>query len=137
MIKPRRFCHILIAVGLVFASPIAAARQTQDTKIKTWPKPEYPTLASWFRWEGYCEVRFAIDEAGFPFAVEPSCSRRIFCFDAKRAVTASTFYPKLVDGVPTVRTNVVYPLQYSFNFEQFDEEAHKLKLEPCEERAVA
>ena len=78
-----------------------------------------------------------MDEEGYPFAIEPSCSRRIFCFDAKRAVAASTFHPKLVDGIPTVRTNVVYPLQYSFNIDEFDEDALKQQLEPCEERAVA
>ncbi|MEM7639943.1 MAG: energy transducer TonB [Pseudomonadota bacterium] len=116
---------------------MASARQTQDTRIKTWPKPKYPPLASWLRWDGYCEVRFAVDEEGFPFAIEPACSRKIFCFDAKRAVSASTFYPKLVNGVPTIRTNVVYPLQYSFNFAQYDEDTLRQQLEPCEERAVS
>ncbi|MEL6828370.1 MAG: energy transducer TonB [Pseudomonadota bacterium] len=129
--------QFLLAFAFICATPIANSRQTQDTRIKTWPKPKYPPLASWLRWDGYCEVRFAVDEQGFPFAVEPSCSRKIFCFDAKRAVTASTFYPQLVDGVPTARINVVYPLQYSFNFDQFDEEALKQKLERCEERAVS
>lgn len=137
MIHRKFLWLIVIVITSVFHSPTASARQTQDAQVKTWPQAKYPPLASWFRWEGYCEVQFAVDEEGYPFAIHPSCTRRIFCFDAKRAVAASDFHPKLVDGVPTVRTNVVFPLHYHFDDHVTDDETLRQRLEPCEERAVS
>lgn len=124
-------------VSMPHAMNLAWAKQDRDARIKTSPQTAYPTLASWFGIEGYCEVHFAIDEKGFPFGVEPACTRKVFCFEAKRAVAGASFYPKLVDGMPTVRTNVVYPMQYYFEDSDYDVEVDRNNLEPCENKAVS
>jgi outer membrane biosynthesis protein TonB len=126
-----------IAVSMPHAMSLSWAKQDRDARIKSSPQTAYPTLASWFGIEGYCEVRFAIDEEGFPFAVEPACTRKVFCFEAKRAVSGASFYPKMVDGVPTVRTNVVYPMEYFFEGSDYDVEVDRNNLEPCENKAVS
>lgn len=125
-------------IAALFVMNLSAFSQlNRDSRVIIWPKPNYPQLALWFGWEAYCEVRFAVDEEGHPFAVAPNCSRRIFCFDAKRAVSAAEFSPKLVNGVPTVRPNVIFPLIYSIEGSDYDRTQDDRPLEPCEEKAVA
>lgn len=130
-----------LAVWLIAAffalTGTAFAKQTRDAQVDVWPEPRYPALAEWFGWEGYCLVRFAVDEEGHPYAVSPECTHRIFCFDAKRAVTGARFLPKLIGGVPTIRTNVVFPLEYAFEGSSYDASNDPRSLEMCEEIAVA
>jgi len=128
-------CLTASFTALAVISPAGA--QNQDAQVNTLPLTKFPMIASWLRVEGYCEVRFAVDEEGYPFAVTPSCTRRIFCFDAKRAVAAATFSPKLVDGVPSVRTNVIFPLVYLFDGSDYSSVNDPRPLELCEEKAIA
>lgn len=128
--------------GVVFAfaalallSPIGA--QNQDARVKTMPQGKYPMIASWLGVEGFCQVRFSVDEDGYPFAVTPSCTRKIFCFDAKRAVSAATFSPKLIDGVPSIRTDVYFPMEYFFEGSDYSVKTDPRPLELCEERAIS
>lgn len=74
---------------------------------------------------------------GFRLGLNPPVHERFFCFEAKRAVAGASFYPKLVDGMPTVRTNVVYPMQYYFEDSDYDVELDRNNLEPCENKAVS
>lgn len=115
----------------------AHAKQTNDAQIKTWPEPKYPMIASWLRLEGHCDVRFSVDEKGFPFAVSPACTRPIFCFEAKRAVSDATFYPKRVDGVPMERLNVVFPLEFAFEGSGYTVEDDQRSLTSCDQKAVS
>jgi len=126
---------VLAFVAFSGISPSGA--QNQDAQVKTLPQAKYPMIASWLRVEGYCEVRFAVDEEGYPFGITPSCTRPIFCFDAKRAVAAATFSPKLIDGVPSVRTNVIFPMEYAFEGSDYNLETDPRPLELCEEKAIA
>ena len=116
---------------------LAEARQTHDARVTEPPLPKYPMLASWLNLEGHCLVRFAVDEAGLAFAVQPACSCPIFCFEAKRAVMAVKFEPKRVDGVPQVRTDVFYPLVWSFERSDYTSESDPKPLEPCEKLPVS
>lgn len=136
----RRVPEIKLAVFLLIAAMtngISDARQTHDARVIEPPTPKYPMLASWLQLEGRCEVRFAVDEDGLAFAVQPACTRPIFCFEAKRAVTAVRFEPKRVDGVPTVRTNIIYPLNWSFHESEYDPGSDPTPLKPCEELSVS
>ena len=129
----------LIALILIsaIANGVAEARQTHDARVIDPPTPKYPMLASWLQLEGRCEVRFAIDEDGLAFAVQPACTRPIFCFEAKRAVTAVRFEPKRVDGIPMVRTNIIYPLTWAFHESYYDPGLDPTPLKPCEELSVS
>ena len=128
----------VLLVGLILvASGHVSAKQTTDIKIKTWPTPKFPMLAAWLGLEGHCDVRFGVDEKGFAFAVAASCTRRIFCFEAKRAVSEATFEPKTIDGVPSVRTNVVFPLEFFLDGSSYDKDDDPRPLELCEMQAVS
>lgn len=131
------FVSILLTILMVMSSGVAGAKQTIDIKIKTWPEPKFPMLAALFGSEGHCDVRFGVDENGFAFAVTASCTRRIFCFEAKRAVSEATFDPKTIDGVPVVRTNVVYPLEFFLDGSGYDKDNDPRPLELCEMQAVS
>lgn len=129
---------VLLSGGVLLSSGLqAGARQTHDVEIKVWPKPKYPMLASWLRLEGQCDVRFSVDEKGYPFAVPPTCTRPIFCFEAKRAVTDAKFDPKRVDGVPRVRSNIVIPLEFSFEGSGYELSKDQRTLQPCDQVAVS
>lgn len=128
---------VLTIIAFQTMGPLAYAKQTNDAQIKTWPEPQYPMIASWLRLEGHCEVRFSVDEKGFPFAVSPFCTRPIFCFEAKRAVSDATFYPKRVDGVPTERLNLVFPLEFAFEESGYTVEDDTRSLAPCDHVAVS
>ena len=124
---------ILILVG----GGSAIAKQIVDSQVKIGPKPNYPMIATWLGLEGYCEVRLTVDENRLPFAITPSCTRPIFCFEAKRAVSATLFEPKTIDGVPTVRPNVVFPLEFFFPGSGYHNEEDPRPLELCEQKPVA
>lgn len=124
-----------VFAALALISPSGA--QNQDARVKTMPQGNFPMLASWLRVEGFCQVRLSVDEAGYPFAVTPSCTRKIFCFDAKRAVSAATFSPKLINGVPSVRTDVFFPMEYVFEGSDYSVETDPQPLELCEESAIS
>ena len=115
----------------------AQAETTVEAEILVPPKPEYPRFALWFGLEGYCEDRFAIDEEGHPFAVEPFCTRRNFCFQAKRSIIHAKFKPKMVGGVPAFRTKVYYPLEFVIAGSDYDSQMDPRPLEAYEERAVS
>lgn len=133
----RSWHSVWLITAFVVLSGTAFAKQNRDAQVDVWPEPRYPALAEWFGWEGYCLVRFAVDERGHPYAVAPECTQRIFCFDAKRAVTGARFLPKLVDGVPAVRINVVFPLEYAFEGSSYDASTDPRRLELCEEIPIA
>jgi outer membrane biosynthesis protein TonB len=128
---------LVILLASLSSSLPARAQTTVEAEILVPPKPEYPRFALWFGWEGYCEVRFAIDEEGHPFAVEPSCTLRNFCFQAKRSIIDAKFKPKMVDGVAVVRTKMYYPLEFVIAGSDYDSQFDPRPLKPCEERAVS
>ncbi|MHA7901146.1 MAG: energy transducer TonB [Henriciella sp.] len=127
---------IAFSILLIIAQP-ASAKQTHDARVIKPPVPKYPMLASWLNLEGHCAVRFAVDEAGLPFAIMASCTRPIFCFEAKRSVADTLFEPKRDGGVPVVRGNIVYPLNFAIEGSNYDPETDPTPLELCEELPVS
>lgn len=114
----------------------AAFAQTREASPLNPPVPKYPYWAAFFGIEGHCDVRFNVDEDGYVFGVLASCSSRMFCHEANRTVSEVRFSPKLIDGVPTVRFNVVYPLTFRLDG-GVGPDADFSPLEPCEEVAVS
>jgi outer membrane biosynthesis protein TonB len=116
---------------------LALSAQTNDAQILEWPKAKFPMVASWLGLEGYCDVRFSVDKNGYPFAVTPSCTRRIFCFEAKRAVSESRFDPAGENGIPKIRTNLVFPLTFAFEGSPYEDDKDPRPIELCEQKAVS
>ena len=52
---------------------------------------------------------------GHPFGLVTFCTEPIFCYESKRAVSRVRFEPKYESGVPVMRTDVVYPLEYTLS----------------------
>lgn len=77
-IQLSRLAILGVASAALLGVQHAAAKQTREVQLITPPQAKYPTLAEWLGMEGHCEVRFAVDENGNPFAVEPACTLRIF-----------------------------------------------------------
>lgn len=77
------------------------------------PVPPYPSRAIARGLEGTCEVRLDVDQTGQPFNVTANCSDPVFERPSVRAVQRVSFAPKIVNGRPVVRKNVVYPLTYT------------------------
>lgn len=143
MIAAARLRRILIALSggaalfALMGNGIALGKQSNEARELKGPRANYPLIASWFNLEGYCEVQFSVDEVGFPFAVTPSCTRRIFCSEAKRAVTDAKFAPKRVNGMAQIRTNVVYPMVFFIDGSGYNKDEDPRQLELCEPKAVA
>lgn len=120
--------RLIAALGSCAVTATSALAQDRDSQPLNPPQPNYPYLASLFHVEGNCDVRFSVDEEGLPFGLMTSCTHPIFCHEAERAVSRVKFLPKLVDGIPTVRTDIIYPLIFqlqSYNPETGEWENHK------------
>ncbi|RIJ28821.1 hypothetical protein D1222_10605 [Henriciella algicola] len=115
-----RGLRVVVSAAFACIATSVAVAQDRDAQPLTSPQPSYPFLASLFNVQGACEVRFSVDEEGLPFGLTTQCTQPIFCHEAERAVSRVRFLPKLVDGIPTVRRNVIYPLE--FRFWQYDPE---------------
>ena len=133
----------LIAVFVASVFAFSAAAQDRDAQPLNPPQPTYPFLAGLFNVEGYCDVRFAVDEEGLPFGITTNCSHPIFCSEAERAVSRVRFLPMIENGRPTVRGNIIYPLQFSFPRDSEEEERavseqiSKQPSGPCREIPVS
>ena len=139
--------RILLSALLLSSGVLAATADdgaSRDVVVVKPPVPEYPSIPSWLGLAAICEVRFAVDEQGLAFSLTAECSNPMFCNEAKRSVSRAKFLPKLVDGVPQVRTNIVYPLQFGGAY--IDEETGEeivtppppdLPIVPCDDIAVS
>ena len=138
----RGVAGIFMAVDIMTTAPQALA-QDRDAQPLNQPQPVYPFLAAMFGVQGACDVRFSVDEAGLPFGLRTSCTAPVFCHEAERAVSRVRFLPKILDGHPAVRPNIIYPLQFLLGVETEDDNnraqewLRSLPTEPCEEIAVA
>jgi protein TonB len=71
--------------------------------------------------EGRCEVRFNVDRAGRPKDVVPSCfdkdgnAQPGFNDAVVRAVQQQEYAPKIVNGQPVERSNVVQPFTFNLS----------------------
>lgn len=89
-------------------------------------------------------VQFSADEQGHPFGLVTFCAKPIFCYESKRAVSRGNFEPKYENSLPIVRTDVVYPLEYTMS--DYDPETGENVAKPiqtnkperpCREAAVS
>jgi len=108
--------------------------QTVDAAPLSPPVVKYPAFAEFFGLTGYCDVRFAISETGLPIQVRPSCTHTVFCEASREAVGAVRFRPKTEDGVPVVRTKVVYPIEFAM---PGNLEPEREPLLPCDEYPIS
>ncbi|RIJ22136.1 hypothetical protein D1224_11260 [Henriciella barbarensis] len=124
--------------GALLAMTVVANAQSdadRDAQPISPPVPSYPPMAQMLGMEGYCEVRFSVDENGYTFSLTTSCTQPIFCYQSKRAVSLSRFEPKRVGGRSVLRFDVVYPLVYMLGDEH--DGVDTSGLSPCDERAVS
>ena len=129
---------ILASLGFVLVLGAGADAQgdpDRDAQPIRPPAPSYPPMALMFRLEGYCEVRFSVDEAGYPFGLSTSCTQPVFCYQSKAAVSKVQFEPKRIDGRVVPRFDVVYPLEYRLG--SSDKEIDRSRFGPCNEIAVS
>lgn len=99
---------------LMHADMIYTGRDTTAQPI-TRPNVVYPDSMVRRGIEGSCEVRFDLSALGEPFNIRPDCTHAGFERSAKKAVASSRFSPKLVQGTPVERRNVVYPIEYNLD----------------------
>ncbi len=118
-----KFTQMLVALALAFVFPAHAEpyreipSEDRDAQPIRPPQPVYPMLAAYFGMSGRCDVRFNVDKRGFARQVRPFCSHQAFCKSARDAVGAVVFTPKVLNGQPVPRLNVVYPLWYTYDAE--------------------
>ena len=93
---------------------IVVAPEKTVTPI-TPPNVVYPPRLADKRIEGSCDVRFDVSARGEPYNIRPECTHSGFERSAKRAVASSRFSPKVSNGKPVERRNVVYPIEYRMN----------------------
>ena len=137
--------RLVLSAALVATAGIAAATpEDRDAQPINPPVPSYPLEAAMMDLPGACFVRFDVDVEGLPVNITATCTDEIFCSESKRAISRVFFAPKIVDGEPVMRTDVVYPLEYQL--EVWDSElqrnvpkAVKADAEqlPCEPVAVS
>ena len=132
MIRGALFAMSVVALG---ATANAQSDADGDAKPILPPVPNYPPMAAMLGIEGYCEVRFSVDENGYTFSLTTSCTQPIFCYQSKKAVSRAQFEPKRVGGRAMPRFNVVYPLEYRLEGEV--DEIDMSSFGPCDERAVS
>lgn len=103
---------VLSAALAATAGMAAASPEDRDAQPIDPPVPSYPLEAAMMDLPGNCVVRFDVDVEGLPVNITATCTDTIFCTESKRAISRVLFAPKVVDGEPVMRTDVVYPLQY-------------------------
>jgi TonB family protein len=114
-VKLRASALALVLAVSVFVPAAAEASKDQDAQPIRPPQPIYPALAARAGMPGVCVVLFDVDRRGATINIQPHCSHRIFCQSASEAIAGALFSPQTLDGQPTVRFNVVYPLEYQIS----------------------
>lgn len=131
---------VALFVGLAAATPT----DDGDAQPIRPPVPSYPMEAAMLDLSGACDVRFDVDVEGLPVNIRAACTDAIFCSESERAISRALFEPKIVDGEPTMRTDVVYPLEYRLEtcYPALEQSVSKAveddaELLPCEPVAVS
>ena len=108
-------CGLLSLCVPVLSGYAQEVDSDRDARPVVPPVPRYPTMAAILGLQGTCSVHFSVDEQGHPFGLVTFCTEPIFCYESKRAVSRVEFEPKYESGVPVIRTDVVYPLEYTLS----------------------
>ena len=118
------------------ATPVFASSDRDAQPIHP-PVPKYPVQAAMAKVSGMCEVSFDVDRNGKLVAPRAACSNPVFCHEVLRAMSETEYAPKIVDGVPSPRYGVVYPIEFSISG-RTDENGYD-PLKPCaqEKQAVS
>jgi outer membrane biosynthesis protein TonB len=129
---------LVCALAMTVSPPHGAAAETNTSDAESEdrdaqpirpPRPVYPALAARAAMPGWCDVRFNVNQDGYPSNIKPFCSHWVFCQSAYDAVSAVTFRPKMLNGRPVPRANVVYPLEYNIGETHEDMAANRAKIE--------
>lgn len=106
----------LLAMASALMLPGAAVSQTVEPAGEAEPlappTPSYPADAIRASISGSCTVRFDVDEFGGVLAPKAECTHAAFCAESERAVGKLRYIPLVIDGLPSVRRDVSYPLEY-------------------------
>lgn len=108
---------------------IEAESEDRDAQPIMPPRPSYPALAIRAQMPGWCDVRLDVNRQGYPTNIAPWCSHWVFCQSAYDAVASVRFRPKMLNGQPVQRSNVVYPLEYNIGATEAESEANRAKIE--------
>lgn len=115
---PKEFgsAPVRIDRGKLLPTDLITVDTSKQLQAITAPNVVYPPRMLDREIEGSCEVRFDVSARGEPFNIDADCSHSGFEASAKRAVAGARFSPKVADGKPVERLNVVYPIHYSMDF---------------------
>lgn len=103
-----------IAALALTAGPSMADKDAQPIKP---PAPAYPIDLASQGIGANCTAKFDVSAAGYvEIPVEVDCTHPGFVESVRNAVLALSFAPKMVDGKPVKRTNVVYPISYTVEY---------------------
>jgi len=92
-----------------------AAHVDRTTQPIAPPILTYPRAAIDRELEGTCDVTFDVSLKGQPFNVRPLCTHSVFQCEAKRAIENVSFMPRIEDGQPVERHDVVYPIEFKLD----------------------
>ena len=101
----------MAALALMFALP-GTAEPDRDAQPLEHPKVVYPEEMAAKGISAKCEAKFDVSKDGRPENISVSCNNDGFIDATMNAVWTIRFAPKLVDGKPVRRSNVVYPIIY-------------------------
>jgi outer membrane biosynthesis protein TonB len=133
-----RILLLALALALSVAVPLNAVAETngieaesedRDAQPIKAPRPSYPALAIRAQMPGWCDVRFDVNRQGYPTNIAPWCSHWVFCQSAYDAVASVRFQPKMLNGQPVPRSNVVYPLEYTIGVTEEERAANRARIE--------
>lgn len=140
-----KLTYVIAGTAVLFSPVVAVAEGTsRDIEVVEPPRPDYPAKAGAYGLTGICEVRFSVDVHGNSTSIQAACSHPLFCAPAKSSVARAKFRPKLEEGVPVRRNNIIYPLEFGSYW--IDSETGEtiattppdgLVIIPCDERAVS
>jgi TonB family protein len=135
MIRGALFAMSVVALGATANAQSDAEKDAYPIKP---PMPSYPPMAAMLGMEGYCEVRFSVDENGYTFSLTTSCTQPIFCYQSKKAVSLAQCEPMRVGGRAVPRFDIVYPLEYRLEGEMSElDEIDMSSFGACDDRAVS
>ena len=96
----------------LLGGPVTTEVVARDDQPLSPPRPVYPQSAASMGLEAQCYAMMDVTPSGVPEDILTACSSAAFNASAYEAARSMTFAPKVVDGRPVRRLNVVYPLTY-------------------------
>ncbi|MEO9970254.1 MAG: energy transducer TonB [Hyphomonadaceae bacterium] len=110
-----------IAAVIMFTAAPSVAEDRDAIPISA-PLIVYPAELAEAGITGDCEAHFDVSENGVPHNIEATCSHAGFVEEVIRAAGTMKFHPKRVNGTPTTRKGVVYPIVFELSVDDLSPE---------------